>query len=114
MGLPAAVAVDADWNEFDHQDVLRASDSRLLSAEATRAVVMKMADPARAFGQLFTRAVERWASGQYDTDYAESWGQFQQRVNAALARASAPVREGEAIVIVTSAGSPRFRAASTR
>lgn len=87
---------DAGWNEFDHQSVVRA------------ALATGMRPPQgggrAAFFAFFLDAMGRWASGDHDADYAESYDAFQARVDAALDRAVAQLGSGESAVVFTSGG----------
>ena len=57
----------------------------------------------KAFQELFANAVERWTSGNHDSDYLESWAAFTGRVTAALEELL-PRAEGKHVVVFTSGG----------
>jgi broad specificity phosphatase PhoE len=108
-GLPSALRpsseaqVDAGFDEFDHDAMLRALRPEFAPEGAMRAWFEQQAHPARAFQQLFAEAMARWMSGAHDAEYAVSWRAFRERCVAALESAcSAPA--GDTIVIVTSGG----------
>lgn len=87
---------DAAWNEFDHQTVIRAALAGGLEPDR---------DAGRAgFFRFFLDAMGRWADGEHDDDYAESYAAFQGRVVAGLERATARLGKGESAVVFTSGG----------
>jgi broad specificity phosphatase PhoE len=92
-GWSASAEADAGWDEFDHLGVVAAhSDSP--AGELDR----------REFQRVFEAATERWTSGGFDADYAESWRGFVARVRAALARACGEAGPGGTVVVVSSGG----------
>lgn len=93
--LPDAVE-DARWNEFDHQSVIRAALAGGLEPDrgAGRA----------GFFRFFLDAMGRWASGEHDRDYPESYAAFQSRVVAGLDAAISRLGKGESAAVFTSGG----------
>ena len=85
--------VDAGWDEFDHLAVVAAYPD-LPAGELDR----------RGFQRVFEGATARWTSGAHDEDYAESWGGFAGRVDAALVAATAAAGPGSTVVVVSSGG----------
>lgn len=90
MGLSAkdsAWRSDPDWNEYDHIDLLNAYTAELGVSEQ---MVADMAgeNPRAGFQRHFAKAMQRWVSGQYDDEYAESWAQFSARIRRGLDAAS--------------------------
>jgi broad specificity phosphatase PhoE len=93
---------DAAWDEFDHLSTLSGSvvfeevegesyDDRVLRFEAT---------------------IDRWASGEHDDDYRESFPAFQERVMAALALLLERLDPKQTAVVFTSGGPVSWVAAS--
>lgn len=100
MGVESTWRQDPGWNEYDHQQLLEAYAAD--SAVAQQLVEdMGGSDPQRAFQQHFEQAVGRWSSGQYDSDYRESWSQFCSRVEDALQRVA---EQAQGTVFVFSSG----------
>lgn len=93
------VVMNADWNEFDYMDVIRAYRPSIDSHDALLRAMQSAHDPKRAFQQLYLAAIERWVSGHYDNDYAESRSAFCARVSRALA-----ALQGKTVIVVTSGG----------
>ena len=65
-------------NEFDHEQVLYRYRPEFRDKAAMAAYLATTSNPRRAFQDLFAVAVERWLSGEFDEEYAESWPTFQQ------------------------------------
>ncbi|WP_340557991.1 histidine phosphatase family protein [Streptomyces sp. GSL17-111] len=93
---PPEVETDAGWDEFDH---LRVMDAHTPLVDAAG----RLASP-RAFQELFEQATARWTGGQHDADYAEPFGAFTTRVDAALARAAERAPRSGTTLVVTSGG----------
>jgi broad specificity phosphatase PhoE len=103
--LPA-VEPDADWNEFDHEAVIRAyanrhADDDLLAAARTN-------PDRRAIHALLAAALHGWANGDLDGAVPETWAAFGARVARARARLDAAPR-GKTLVV--SSGGPIARSA---
>lgn len=85
LGVEADWREDAAWNEYDHEQLLEvyAADPAIAQQMVDD---MNSGEPRRAFQKHFEKAMRRWASGQYDGDYPESWSDFCARVEAGLQR----------------------------
>ena len=94
---------DANWNEYDHQDILAQMGSDFATAASTQAWVVKQANPKTAFEKLFNDAIERWVSGEYE-GYVESWQDYTTRVQAAMQKVVAQAQEAEHVAVFTSGG----------
>ncbi|TSI13889.1 histidine phosphatase family protein [Brevibacterium aurantiacum] len=93
--------IDSGWNEYQAWELTGAltdpdpraqKDSKIFQAE-------------------LERGAARWASGDYDGDYTESFKEFTTRVNTALDDACATMSSGESTIIVSSAGAIAWTAA---
>jgi broad specificity phosphatase PhoE len=102
--FPGALRIDPRWNEFDHQQVLRAYQPQYADMGAIAKELMKQPNPKAAFQSIFSRAVERWISGKYDSDYAESWSQFNSRIEDVLTETLQKAEKGGATLVFTSGG----------
>ena len=69
--------IDPGWDEFNATDLISAYPTDDPSAKSD----------SRAFQRLLEKASTRWASGDHDADYLESFTAFTDRVDAALDRA---------------------------
>lgn len=58
----------------------------------------------RAFQEMFTKAVARWVSGQYDHEYSEPWPMFQARCTEALDKMVASLGASKTALVFTSGG----------
>jgi broad specificity phosphatase PhoE len=92
-GWATEVVVDAGWDEFDHLGVVAAYPD-VPDGELDR----------REFQRVFELATRRWAAGEFDADYPESWPGFVERVRGALARACDQAGPGGTVVVVSSGG----------
>jgi broad specificity phosphatase PhoE len=104
MGRPAEWEADEGWNEYDHDDVIHAFEPRYREPGALMADLAASAHPRKTFQEMFVRAVARWASGQHDGEYRETWSAFRGRVRAALGRVNAALAKSEATLAFTSGG----------
>jgi broad specificity phosphatase PhoE len=100
MGLPARWEDDAAWNEFDHEEVLRAWEPRWADQAEFHHDLAGAGH--EAFERAFFAAVARWTGGAHDTDYRETWPGFLARVDGALTRL--PRVPGGTILVFTSGG----------
>ena len=98
---PAVIDSDPGWDEFDASRMIAASGEEEKDS---------LTD-SRAFQRLLERASARWASGEHDADYAETFGAFQARVDAALDRVVRGLGSGQTAVVVSSAGAIAWSAA---
>ena len=95
--LPPA-RIDADWNEFDHEPVLRAyaalhpHDDHVARARAGDKLALR---------ELLGSALQVWRDGQLDARVPETWCAFGQRVAQARARIA---DDAGTVLIVTSGG----------
>ncbi|HEX6247749.1 MAG TPA: histidine phosphatase family protein [Nocardioidaceae bacterium] len=92
---PARVVEDAGWNEFDHVQMLSLHPPAYGEGEE-----MSRAE----FQRWFHQAMLRWAGGDYDEDYDESFTAFGARVDAALARTVDLLAPNQTAVVFTSGG----------
>jgi broad specificity phosphatase PhoE len=100
------VAEDADWNEFDHEAIIRAY-AGLCPGDPEIAAALASKDR-RALYTLLAAALHAWASGALDAAVPETWPAFGARVARARARLDAAPR-GK--VLVVSSGGPISRCA---
>jgi len=94
-GWGAEVVEDADWDEFDHVQMLSMHPSAYGEGE----------EMSRAqFQQWFEEATLRWISGEYDEEYDESFTAFGRRVDAAVRRLVERLQRNQTAVVFTSGG----------
>jgi broad specificity phosphatase PhoE len=104
MKRPSAWTTDANWNEYDHDDVICAFEPRYRDHGALAADLAASPQPRKWFQAMFVQAVGRWASGVHDADYRESWPAFRARVRGALERVNAGLGKSQAALVFTSGG----------
>jgi broad specificity phosphatase PhoE len=95
--------IDRGFDEFDHQEVLLKFANDFADFASLRLSLSAQVNPRRAFQELFTAAVTRWVSGEFD-DYTESWAQFQTRCRLALTKLIAAQESKQTIWVFTSGG----------
>jgi broad specificity phosphatase PhoE len=99
-GWSVTPELDEGWNEFDHLAVV----ARTLNGSDGVAGLDR-----RGFQRLFEEATARWAGGEHDDEYDESWPGFLTRTAAALDRAFDRV----GVTVVVSSGGPIAAACAT-
>lgn len=105
LGQPLPeLQINPGFNEFDHETVVHALKPEWAEREVMARDLAEHDKPAKAFQLTFVEAVERWVSGQYDSDYPETWSDFCTRVNAAVE--DALTNSGGGDVLVASSGGP--------
>ena len=72
------------FNEFNHKDVFIKSDPAFVSKGAIAAEIAQAEVPSIRLAELFDVAMQRWHAGENDSDYIESWVQFNERAKQAL------------------------------
>lgn len=98
-GWQAPVIGDAGWNDYDHEDVLGLTPP---PSDADRAT----------FSRWFDTGLLRWTSGEYDADYAESFGSFRSRVRDSLQALAYELGPRGRALVVTGAGPVAFAVSS--
>lgn len=97
--------VDAAFDEFDAEAVIRAMLPAMLDDEPQALEVMRNATEHRAeFQRLFALVIARWVSGEYDTPGLQSWQQFLEQVQDGLHRLLDSAEGHERIAVFTSGG----------
>lgn len=105
---PQGMEVDAGFDEYDHREVLERYNPEFATPEGTRRALQLMArpddTPRKVFQRAFTAAMSRWAGGEHDGDYRESWTGFRIRCNQALQRLADSAGAAQTVVVFTSGG----------
>ena len=95
---------DSNWNEYDHQDILRQYRPEFKTAKSMMAFIRAQDNPKKAFEDDFNGAINRWISGEHDSEYVESWTSFTKRVQTALKTALDAGVDKKNVAIFTSGG----------
>ncbi|BBP65888.1 MULTISPECIES: histidine phosphatase family protein [Pseudomonas] len=105
-GLPVPVLeIDAAFNEFDADAVIRALLPDMLTQEPEALDVLRNAAQNRAeFQRIFALIIERWLEGRYDPPGLESWLGFVERVQGGLQRILEQADNRQKIAVFTSGG----------
>ena len=101
LGRDMDAHVDAGWNEYAAWELTG---------------VLEDLDPraqhdSKIFQGELERGAARWASGEHDEDYTETYNQFTSRVERALDDAVAAMESGQSTIVVSSAGAIAWTAA---
>jgi broad specificity phosphatase PhoE len=104
MGLAGPPATCADFNEFDHDELIRCHTPRYATPGVLTAEMDATGDPQRAFQAMFNDAFARWIGGADDSAYAEPWSGFRSRCLSALDRAAAALGSERTVLAFTSGG----------
>jgi broad specificity phosphatase PhoE len=94
--------VDAGWNEYDHQDILRQYRPEFITSKSMMEYIGQQNNPKQAFETDFNGAINRWIAGENDQDYVESWDAFVSRVHQALKNTLAANADKKRIAVFTS------------
>lgn len=100
LDSPPAISVDSDWDEFDHDAVVRAYRPEFADQASMVRALAAHQEPRREFQRIFLEATARWQSGEHD-GYPETFSAFVARGRAALTRL---VEQGGTSLVVTSGG----------
>ncbi|MFD2165278.1 histidine phosphatase family protein [Thalassotalea euphylliae] len=92
------------WNEFDHQNVLQVLDPAFADPEAMVAQFNQHQDKTLQFVKVFSSALKRWQSGDFDDEYNEAWHVFFTRVTDAFRQLCDELPAKENAVVFTSGG----------
>ncbi|MGV6393263.1 histidine phosphatase family protein [Pseudomonas caspiana] len=105
-GLPVPeMEIDAGFDEFDAESVIRGLLPAMLQDEPDALHVMRNAAQNRAeFQRLFALIIGRWVDGRHDPAGLQSWLGFVTQVEAALLRLLESANTGERIAVFTSGG----------
>jgi len=102
---PPEIEIDAAFNEFEADDVIRAHLPDLLKVEPDALHILRNAAQHRAeFQRLFSLIISRWVSGEHEKDGLESWQNFLTRVQGGLERVLAKAGNKDKIAVFTSGG----------
>jgi broad specificity phosphatase PhoE len=104
-GQTLEMQVDAAFNEFLADEVIRAHMDDLLVAEPNAMnVFANAADHRVEFQRLFKYVIHRWVSGEHHKDGLMSWQDFVSSVQAGLNRVLERAGNRENIAVFTSGG----------
>jgi len=102
---PPPLEIDAAFNEFQADAVIRAHLPELLEVEPNALHILRNAASHRAeFQRLFTFVVHRWISGEHEKEELESWSSFLERVAGGLERLLEHAETSDKIAVFTSGG----------
>jgi broad specificity phosphatase PhoE len=97
--------VDANWNEYDHQDILAQLNPDFATPGGVKQHLMQHKNPNLVLQYLIEEAFSRWMSNNFTQQYTESWMSFQSRIELALKNVIAH-NDGVKHIAVFSSGGP--------
>lgn len=103
-GTPNELRIRAGFNEFDHQQMLECHKPMYSNRLLMMADLAITLNPKRAFQEVFEAAAARWVSGQYDSEYVESWPVFRGRCVQALQDVAFESGKSKTSLVFTSGG----------
>ncbi|WP_254774362.1 histidine phosphatase family protein [Marinobacter sp. AC-23] len=92
------------FNEFDHISIVNRYRPEWSDRQVMAKDLAAFPKPAAAFQNAFVEAMRRWASGNYDAEYDETWADFKIRVLAAFDEMIEYAGGGD--VLVSTSGGP--------
>ncbi|MCL4236271.1 MAG: histidine phosphatase family protein, partial [Deltaproteobacteria bacterium] len=90
--------------EYDHREVIARLEPRYADEGEIARDLASVADPLRHFQEFFSRATERWAGGEHDSEYTEPWPRFRERVLAGFDELTSLVSRAGTALVFTSGG----------
>ncbi len=97
--------VDVAFNEYDSKAVWNAQTTMMLKDDPTLLDAINMDNiNKKAFQKVFSKVVERWISGEFDTKGVVTWKNFKNRVVNGLNSLAKTWYPSKRIAVFTSAG----------
>ncbi|MFI8610762.1 histidine phosphatase family protein [Pseudomonas sp. NPDC077649] len=97
--------IDAAFNEFDADAVIRALLPGILPEEPEALHILRNGAQNRAeFQRLFSKLIARWVCGEYEQPGLQSWQAYVEQVEGGLARILEQARSKQNIAVFTSGG----------
>jgi len=96
--------IDAGWDEYDHTAIITGHRPAYRSMTVMKADLARTFRPYRAFMLMFEKAMVRWAEGEHDEDYPETFTAFCTRVEDAFERLLSRLGPTDTAVVCSSAG----------
>jgi broad specificity phosphatase PhoE len=104
IGFSNAPIIDGKWNEYDHVEILSRYRSEYADIEFIKNEIFQLPQPMVEFQKIFEGSMMRWASGNYPTEYKESWEEMRERTIVGLNTIKERLEPNKTILVYTSAG----------
>ncbi|WP_158768762.1 histidine phosphatase family protein [Paraglaciecola sp. L1A13] len=104
QSVVSQMTVNADWNEYDHQDILAQLNPDFANANGIKNHLKQQQKPNFALQVLLDSAFSRWISNDYVDDYNESWCAYQTRIRQALQTTVEQAGDAKNIAVFSSGG----------
>lgn len=95
---------DAGFNEYHHHEVLARHVPAFDDPSAVKRFLLDTPNGKQRFQAIFSEAIARWVSGQFDAEYTETWQDFRSRCINSLEQQIEQTEANQNIVIFTSGG----------
>lgn len=96
--------VDGLWNEYNHVEILSRYRPEYADIEFIKNELLRLPQPMVAFQKIFEAAMMRWASGNFSSEYEESWDEMKERTLIGFNTIKERLEPNKAALVFTSAG----------
>ncbi|AEE21667.1 MAG: histidine phosphatase family protein [Paraglaciecola chathamensis] len=96
--------VDANWNEYDHQDILAQLNPAFATPAGVKQHLMQHKNPNMALQNVIEEAFSRWMSNDFAQQYTESWKAYQNRIELAIQNVIDHNEDAKHIAVFSSGG----------
>lgn len=105
LARPPELHTLAQFNEYDSGSIVRALAPGIAQADPVVAAALpQMFQDRRSFQVVYEGVMRRWITGRYDCRPAETWREFQGRVNDGLTLVQKDRQGGRQVLLFTSGG----------
>ena len=96
--------IDGRWNEYNHVEILSRYRPEYADIEFIKNEIIHLPQPMLAFQKIFEASMKRWASGEFDSEYEETWDDLRDRTLLGLNTIKERLEPNKNILVYTSAG----------
>ncbi len=104
ISYPHLPTIDKRWNEYNHIEILSRFKPEYADIECIKKEILQLPQPMVAFQKIFEDSMMRWASGDFDSEYEESWNDMRERTINSLNQIKSRIEPDKSILVYTSAG----------
>ncbi|WP_281647834.1 histidine phosphatase family protein [Parendozoicomonas sp. Alg238-R29] len=91
-------------NEVDVDELLLVANPQFTSRREMDSHMANKSNPAQAFFELYRSSLARWAGGEHDQEYKQSWPEFKEKALNAVTIVGKELKENENVLLVSSGG----------
>jgi broad specificity phosphatase PhoE len=96
--------VDGLWNEYNHVEILSRYRPEYADIDFIKNEILQLPQPMVAFQKIFEAAMKRWTSGNFSSEYEESWEEMKDRTLIGLNKIKERLEPNKDVLVYTSAG----------